>query len=160
MSVETAETIRSRIVSAVQLGLGADSRHTIHHPDAFPRAAGSVQHLEFAVALPETEVIEPRRRMSTVGSSTGGAGSLSDTRIQVRWAWRLRVDSVQSDIDAAIASERAVWDQLARMDRSGIGPLIARRVQRQAALADGGAEFQITTLELATHHRYHIGEPA
>lgn len=157
MAAPSVSVLRSRIATAVASGLGSGARESTNHPDAFPRDAASVAHKSFSVSVPETLILDGRRRMqSSGGLNDATQGAYSESTIRVRWAYRLRIGSVVEDLDAATDTETAVFAALASMDRTGFGPLVTQRVLRQPAINDGGTEFQITTLELTCPHRYQL----
>jgi hypothetical protein len=111
MSVSLSE-IRTRITSAITTPL-SDYRISRHSYDDFPTAdTRQIVHQSFAIGFPSTapEELDVRQRLSK--------GSMVDTAVVLRVAYRLKADDTVPDTDLALDAEHAVIKAVMTTDRS------------------------------------------
>lgn len=108
--------------------------------DVFPIAAPREGiHLRYSIGILDTEPATPRRQRPTEGMP-------ANTRIGVRWAYRIRKDEQSDDYQDALIAEQVLLSHLLLVSRTdGVGSLYVERIFR-ITIDDGVTFFGEVTL--------------
>lgn len=152
----TIATLRQAIATAITTDLGGDG--WIESRVQFDLYGADTDNLlprSFAIGLPETTFVDPRRR--NIVKQANEPGMLVQTRVQVAWALRIRADGQVADYAGALADELLVLQAIASTDPDGIGPIVPERVTRRAA---GDGTWLVSVAEYTIRHLYAVAVAA
>lgn len=111
MPVLAVSDLRQLVAARIDAAMGAEWRESKGTWDTFGEADGEGRfHKGFAVGCPDTKYKAGRQRPSE--------GALSETSVQIRWAYHLGAMKQVEDFDAALDEERRITAAVAGIAQS------------------------------------------
>jgi len=126
MSTITIAAIRSRIATAIAAIGGSGAWKESNRVFDFGQDAARVQHLSFAVDIPQTPIHPEARRQKIT------EGALCNTIVLVEWAHMLRADGQVADFATALAEEATLTKTLMAISGADIH-VVFEAIDRQVS---------------------------
>ena len=111
--------------------------------DNFARSPESVMHRGFAVGVPESRWTQNGRQRISVGS-------LDETTIAVRYAYKMKPKAQNASYDAALDDERSLIQAVVGMSRANVTGLVYVDTPRRAVLDEG--EWIVIDVNFSAQH--------
>ena len=136
----TVKALRQRIEAALSAVAGFTLSPLVL--DNFARSPESVMHRGFAVGVPVS-------RWTTNGRQRVTVGSLDETTITVRFAYKIKPKAQNASYDAALDDERSLIKAVVGMSRVNVTGLVYDNTRR--AVLDSG-EWVVIDVAFSAQH--------